>query len=265
MSDLSKFIAVIQEAGRRFRSWVESIDWEKVSEVIAYIKNELPVRIEELFVQLANKGWFVWDMEKPLGDFISIVTSILDKDYEEQEQFLVSHIEAEIDEIEAKLLKRYPDREIQIKDAFGAHRAGLYGASVPTFISLAEGVCRDHYPKIGLYSKHPRDRKKTSKPGAPRTDDIFDEIAPLEVWEEMVLKPLRVSSDVTKSIHMPTEEDHSIFNRHLIMHGTSKKYGSEINSLKSISLVNFVHGSLSYLESKSHNNSMQPTTNASAD
>lgn len=265
MSDSSRFTVEIQEALKKFRCWIESIDWEKVSEVIAYIQNELPEKIEKLFVQLANKGWFVWDMEKPLGEYISVVTSILDKNYEEQEQFLVSHIEAEMDEIEAKLLKKYPDRETQITDAFGAHRIELYGASVPTFISLAEGICKDHYPQIGLYSKHPGDKRKTTKPGAPRTDDIFDEIPPLEVWEEIVLKPLRVSSDVTKSIHMPTEEEHSIFNRHLIMHGASKKYGNKINSLKSISLVNFVHGSLSYLESKSDNIQYSFSANVSAD
>lgn len=69
--------------------------------------------------------------------------------------------------------------------------------------------------------------------------------------EESVLKPLRVSSDVTRSIHSPTEDDKKMFNRHLIMHGNSCSYGCKENSLKAISLAFFVHKSLAYLKNES--------------
>ena len=251
MSDLTNFFIEIQKAAVKFRGWVNSVDWKKVSEEIEYIQNELPPKIEENFVQLANKGWFVWDLDNPLGKFTNTISSTLDKSYEDQEEFLASYIEAEIDSIQAKLLASYPERSTQINDAFCAHKTGLFGASIPTFIALAEGICRKHYPEIGLYSKYPKDKRKAAKPRLPKTDGIFDKIPTLEIWEEMVLKPLRVSSDVTKSINSPTEEEHTLFNRHLIMHGNSEKYGNRINALKSISLVNFVHGSLSYLDKKS--------------
>lgn len=117
---------------------------------------------------------------------------------------------------------------------------------MPTLICLSEGICRDHYPRIGLYSKH---TNKT--PGMSMTNDIFDKIHPLDVYEEMVLKPLKISSNVTKTIKNPNNEEQKMFNRHLIIHGLSKEYGTETNSLKAVSLAYFIHKSLCYLKKKS--------------
>ena len=258
MSDFITFLSAIRELSNRFLAWVESIDWDKVTEVIEYIQHELPEQVKALFIELANRGWFVWEMDKPLGNFVEFISAIMDKDQALQDEFISRHVERELNAIEAELLVAYADRSIQIKDAFAAHRSELYGASVPALIALSEGICRDHYPGIGLYSKHPNNKNRSKKPGTPKTDDIFDEIPPLEVWEEMVLKPLRVTSDVTKSIHNPTEEEHKMFNRHLIMHGASKNYGNKTNSLKAVSLVRFVHGSLSYLANKSPSIKFEP-------
>jgi hypothetical protein len=121
----------------------------------------------------------------------------------------------------------------------------FYSASIPALLALSEGICKDNYPDIGLFSKHTK-----NKMSLPKTENIFDKISPLDVFEEAVLKPLRISTDITKSIRNPTEQEHTMFNRHLIMHGLSRQYGHKDNSLKAISMVYFVHNSLMYLKEK---------------
>lgn len=252
MKKLEDLIKGFQILAEKFKKLVESIDWVKIKQVLEYLTKQLPKGIENLSVELANRGWFiwVWDFDTPLEEVVDKLSNLIGKCKEDQDNYLAGYITSQIEAIEQELLIEYPDRTKQIEDSFKTHKLKLYSASVPTLICLSEGICRDHYPRIGLYSKHTRD-KKNKKPGMPKTNDIFDKIPPLEVYEEMVLKPLKISSDVTKTIRNPNNEEQKMFNRHLIIHGLSKEYGTKANSLKAVSLAYFIHKSLCYLKKKS--------------
>jgi hypothetical protein len=190
-----------------------------------------------------NRGWFVWFYEGYMSDFSNKMKSLVNKTDLEQEAFMESYIKDNITQFKDALVSFYPDRANQIRGAFKSHEVGNYFSSIPSLLVVAEGIGRDIYPRVGIFAKN-------HSQGTPKTNELFDSISGISVMEEAVLKPLRVKSDVTKTIHKPTENEHKMFNRHLIMHGTSNNYGSEVNSLKAISLVYFVHESLTHLSKK---------------
>lgn len=239
----------LYNAAESFKQWTATIDWKAIHEQIEYFSNELPNDLEQESVKLMNRGWFIWFLDGTMTDFSEKMHALFGKNNEEQDSYIRKHIEDRLGGFESELCSQHPSREQQIKDAFRSHAAEIYYASIPTFLALSEGIGRDLYPGIGIFAKQ---RPNSQKAGLPKTDDIFDSISGLEIFEESVLKPLRVSSDVTRSIHSPSEDDKKLFNRHLIMHGNSSSYGCKDNSLKAISLTFFVHKSLEHLKNQAN-------------
>lgn len=247
MSEFKNFVDGITVLAKAFKKWAEQIDWKSVYDRINYLANQLPKDVENESINLMNRGWFIWFYEGYMDDFTDKIVSLIGKSRLEQDIFMVSYVKQSLEKLQIILCSSYPHRENQIKDAFSAHKSGLFYSSIPVFLALSEGIGRDLYPSIGLFEKH---RPNSARAGLPKTLDIFDSISGLEVFDKAVLIPLRVTSDVTKSIKNPTLDEKKMLNRHLIMHGISDSYGSEENSLKAISLTYFVHASLSYLKSE---------------
>ncbi|MUK26591.1 hypothetical protein [Aliivibrio fischeri] len=245
MNEFDKFIANLVTAAEKLSSWVETIDWEKVHQKILYLQEGLPKDLEDESIQLMNKGWFIWFFEGDIDNFYEKAHSLFGTSDIQQDLYMENYIADNMHNFKSELINSYPNREGQIEDAFKTHELELYYASIPVLLALSEGIGRDLCPGVGIFSKQ---NPRGPKAGLPKTDDIFDSISGLEVFEEAVLKPLRVSSQITKTIHHPTNEDRKLLNRHLIMHGNSDLYGNKINSLKAISLVYFVHSSLTHLQ-----------------
>lgn len=238
-------ISGLVKQAENFKKWYLTVDWEAVHSVIKYFENNLPNDIKNESIALMNRGWVIWFLDGTLSDFLNKINALIGKNIDDQDLYMIHFIEEKITHFESELLCYYPNRKNQIEDAFKSHHLGIYFSSVPTFLAISEGIFRDTYPHIGIFAKH-----KSNNPKAlfPKTYEIFENISGLDVFEEAVLIPLRVSSEVTKTIHSPTNEDKKFLNRHLIMHGNSNLYGSKLNSLKSISLTYFVHKSLEYLK-----------------
>src|SRR5690554_421840 len=223
------------------------VDLELAYKNTNYIQKRLPYDIEQESINLMNRGWFIWFADGTISDFSRHARALVGKDAPKQDLYLSNYIKENISYFESVLTRLHPNRKDQIVDAFKCHSLKLYYASVPVFLILAEGIGRDFYPEVGIYAKHsPKDSKK----GLPLTIDILDSVSSLKIFEEAILKPLGVSGSLTKSIHNPTDTQKELFNRHLIVHGHSNMYGSEENSLKAISLVFYMHKSLSLLKNK---------------
>lgn len=245
MSDLNSSLPEPIRMREEFKKWSCTIDWKATHKRMKYLANELPDDLENESIKLMNRGWFIWFLDGHMPDLYEKINSLIGRSDKYQDSYLEKYINENTPYFESELCLKHSSRENQIKDAFKSHASGIYFASIPTFLALSEGIGRDLYPGIGIFSKH---KSNSQKSGLPRTDDIFDEISGLDVFEEAVLKPLRVSSEVTKSIYRPSCADNKLLNRHLIMHGNSDQYGTRENSLKSISLAYFVHKSLEHLK-----------------
>lgn len=241
MNEFQQLILGLKRGIEAFSKWASTIDWKAIHEVFESIGNQFPADIEQTSISLMNRGWFIWFFEGYMDDFTEKFKHLIKATESEQDLYMKKYVNERIEYIESELCILYPNRSEQIEQAFAAHQAQLYYSSVPVFIALAEGIGKEIFPKLGIFSK---------QNGEPKTANLINQISGIDILEEAVLKPLKVKSNVTKSIHDPSANDMKSFNRHLIMHGLSDSYGSEINSLKAISLVSFIHESLTFLKDK---------------
>lgn len=202
-----------------------------------YFVNNLPEDMEKVSVELMGRGWFIYFLDDDTDHFQDKRSALINQTEESQDAYLTFYISEYSQNIKQFLVSEFPNRKAQIEDAFSAHYAGLYYCSIPTLLALSEGIGRDLYG-IGLYAKV---NKK------PAYKKVIEQVDGLEVFEEVVLKPLSVKSKVTETINEPTDEDKRFLNRHLIIHGNSDKYGSELNSFKAISLLYYAAYSLLHL------------------
>jgi hypothetical protein len=127
--------------------------------------------------------------------------------------------------VESTLLSKYPKRKAILITAFKAHSNKDFLLSIPVFLSQAEGICYD-ITEIKLFSK------KIDKPKlAALLQDTIE-----GSWLNLILQPFAEVTALNASekdrINYP-----GTLNRHEILHGISIDYGTEINSLKSISLL----------------------------
>lgn len=140
----------------------------------------------------------------------------------------LKYFESRVGEIEESISKRFPSREKLIRAAFKAHRRQEYELSIPVFLAQTDGICKE-VVKQYLFTKQ---NKK------PRTAIYVEQIA-ADTYRAALSSPLAKTLPIGASEHERAEEFNEL-NRHMVLHGESLDYGNKVNSLKAISLVNYV-------------------------
>ncbi|NMB97456.1 MAG: hypothetical protein GYA02_12745 [Clostridiaceae bacterium] len=133
-------------------------------------------------------------------------------------------------------LPYYATRRKQIRDAFYAHKLGLYSLSIPVLGMMLEGVIRDfmsdtysltHYKFSPLYNGFKKKAKEL---------------------DEFILKYTFNCIDLFYIRYNPQNPDEvDDFSRHKMFHGQAINYDSEVNSLKLILYLDELFQIESYL------------------
>lgn len=188
---------------------------------------ELPPRTQEAILLLGVHGWY-FDLEMPLTGLWKLKRALSEGNVEEAEGALVQYFENRIDEIEKSIVGRFPKRKKLIRAAFNAHRRQEYVLSVPVLLAQADGICKDVANEYLFIKKNKK----------PRTA-IYVEQVTMNTFRAALLSPLANPLPISASEH-ERKEDFNELNRHMVLHGESLDYGNKVNSLKAISLVNYV-------------------------
>ncbi|GIV65173.1 MAG TPA: hypothetical protein DCE76_07100 [Anaerolineaceae bacterium] len=189
----------------------------------------LPEHTQVALLTLGNHGWF-FDLEMPLPFLWELENALNEGDTTEAETALVDYFRENLQSIENRFTAKFPHRAKIINSAFNAHKRGEYELSIPIFLAQTDGVC---YEVINQYLfMRVRGEKK------PSTAIYVDSIAS-DTFRHALLSPLSQPLPISAS---KNERDKSFneLNRHQVMHGESLDYGTEINGLKSVSLLNYV-------------------------
>ncbi|MDP1520874.1 hypothetical protein [Porticoccus litoralis] len=192
---------------------------------------ELPPKIQEALLLLAQHGWYL-DFNMPLPSLWEIKKAISSGEIEEVEEALVEYFESQLDEIEKTITAQFPHRSHIISSAIKAHRNGEYYLSIPVLLAQTDGVCKEVVDQYLFIKKHKK----------PRTAIYVEQVA-ADTYKAALLSPLAASTPISASEH-EREEGFNLLNRHMVLHGESLDYGSNINSLKAISLINYVSQAL---------------------
>ena len=191
----------------------------------------LPLNLKEQLIVLAQHGWYI-DPEMAVVDVQKLRLAFEEGEIEAAHAWFVDYYSDQLDVIERRLVARHPTRAKVIAAAFKAHRSGEYDLSVPPFLSQADGIALDLHQRE-LYIKR-KDKGVHVLIDAMPEDD-FNRIQ-WAVFQES--SPLTANTK-----ELPANFDG--LNRHAVLHGVNPNYGTEANSLRALSLLNYVAYALS--------------------
>jgi hypothetical protein len=201
---------------------------------------------KEIFVQVttdntryaaevcSRNGWFI-DMEFPGVSAPKVAELYENGQSGRAHSLLVEYYRGRYDSIKEDLTAYYPARSAILLKAFRMHAEREYDISIPLFLIHADGICFDAFRK-GFFSV---------KKGASAAKKSIDEANVDWIWNA-VAEPFRNILPIAKHT-----QSSRLFNRNRVLHGRVLDYGTEINSLKAISLLSFLHGLDSYRREKS--------------
>lgn len=188
---------------------------------------ELPPRTQEALLLLGYHCWYL-DLEMPFPGLWELKNDLSEGNVEEAEQALAEYFDSRLSEIEASIIKRFPKREKIIRSAFNAHRQQEYELSIPVLLAQTDGICKEVAQQYFFRTKNKK----------PRTAIYVEKIAS-DTLRAALLSPLAHALPIGASEYERPEGFNEL-NRHMVLHGESLDYGTKINSLKAISLINYV-------------------------
>lgn len=188
---------------------------------------ELPPKIQGALLVMAQHGWYL-DLNMPLPSLWKIQKAISGGEINEVDKALVGYFESQLKEIEESFINHFPHRAHIIGSAIDAHRRGEYYLSIPVLLAQTDGICKE---VVGQYLFVKKDKK-------PGTAMYVEQLA-ADIYQAALLSPLATNNPISASEH-ERKTGFNLLNRHMVMHGESLDYGSKVNSLKAISLVNYV-------------------------
>lgn len=209
--------------------------WRSLLDDFSRQMAEMPARLRAQLAVLMERGWCL-DPEMPHNWGVDLVSTIQEGEEEEAQQWLVDYFRQRLDEIEKEVVERHPQRAAIIAEAFAAHREGRYALSIPVMLAQAEGVVHD---------KH--QRQLFSKKNDANLKDVLDSL-PDDDTRAIFMSVFFADIPLTRNTKkLPANFDG--LNRHAVLHGLDPKYGTEVNGLRAVSILNLA----SYLVAEEEN------------
>ena len=198
--------------------------------VVAKALKAYPDNMREGLAAMSQSGWYL-DLEMGMSEpwrFKQAVDSGREADAEAE---MVEHFEARAAGIHGELIQAYPRRREIFDAAFDAHLRGQYLVSIPVLLAQVDGICFD------LANAHFFMGRERSKVAAHAMQFAGSQIA------RAFLAPLESEMTIALS-EKARPPGFTGFNRHMVIHGESVDYGTKENSLRAISLLNYISQSL---------------------
>jgi hypothetical protein len=226
---LSRDFSYIASQAREFEANLNSFIRTALPGLVEEFQ-KLPKRTQDALLALGTRGWYL-DLEMTLPGLWSLEKAITEGNSDEAELALAEYFRENTRHIEEDLINLFPHRARILSSAFSAHSRGEYELSVPVFLAQADGICHE---LIGLQLF----RKSRKRRNVPATAEYVDTLAD-DTFQAAMLYPLSVTLPISASEHERGDAFVGL-NRHQVLHGESTRYGTEMNSLKAISLLNYV-------------------------
>ena len=187
---------------------------------------KLPTRMQKALIVFAGNGWYL-DLDMSFEELWGLEAAFMKGHIEEAEESLSKYFESRLDTIENSIKDKFSHRSGLIGEAFEAHRTGKYSLSIPALFAQTDGICKEIFDENLFCGSIIFARNK------------YVEQITYDSLLEALLSPLKQSMPVNKT-RQEREADFHGLNRHLVMHGESLDFGTKVNSLKAISLFNYI-------------------------
>ncbi|WP_438940044.1 hypothetical protein [Chitinophaga hostae] len=177
---------------------------------------------------LSQYGWYL-NLGMTITDVAAVKRVLASGDENQLNQCMVLLLKEELAGDVGRLCGKHSNRSDAIEQAFKAHEAGLYYASMPVIFAQIDGLS---YELTG-YKFFDNDRRTYE----PEIAKWVAENASTSSLESAYLSVLLDKGAFQKHRNNPNRIS---FTRHSILHGETTDYGTEINSLKAFSLLLFL-------------------------
>lgn len=175
----------------------------------------------EVISKLANLGWFL--ARKILQDIpTDLLETLRSTDPTHIANIMSRYFRKKLDIIANEIIINYPERQDLLDKIFQTHKQGEYNISIPLSLIQADGISNHRFGGE-VFMKRGRRIIASHSLSSHAEDLISNESLP--IWASESNRP-------NKSF---------ILNRHQIVHGESTDYGNELNSLKAISFLYWIH------------------------
>lgn len=221
------------------RSLAPINDW--VSSIAEHLE-ELSEPVRLAFLLLGQEGWYI-SLDMPVSDFPKLGEALIAGEKEMVDEYCSRYFTENIARILNELISNHPERAGILKAAFKAHKEGQYELSIPVILAQSDGICF----KLIEYQLYSKEMAKTGR--VPTTSKYVEKYDGTPIITAF-LEPLRSSMPISYSKRERDDSETSL-NRHAILHGESVNYATEINSLKAISLINYISSTLLHIEQNS--------------
>lgn len=217
---------------KEFSNYFESIQPLIVEclENLTLIIDETPKSLSGL----SRYGWYI-DMEFNIWTPIELNERIQHGDITYLDNYMCKYLTDKLDLIENNLCSTYVKREQIFKEAFNCFRQNQYFASITLFLSQVDGICSDKTDKLFFLNNTNLKHKKVYRP------QVVEEISKLsDGLIDIYLEPIKNASLINDNTNNLQKYPIKL-NRHAILHGLDTEYGTKVNCLKIISLVNYLN------------------------
>lgn len=149
------------------------------------------------------------------------------------EEHLIQVARARLPAIAQKCQVNFPDRTRLLQQGFDAHQQKMFAASIPLFLSQADGM-HDEIFDASLFRN----------PGPKRVRSLLDtrlsKRAP-GLWLDLMRLMFRQLTSMTRLTDAGSPpSDGDVLNRHLVLHGHDLAFDTEKNSLRCLLLLELV-------------------------
>lgn len=195
---------------------------------------QLALRNEKLPI-LTKEGYYLspsFLSEINLTFLLNILSDWNDDNRMKFDLFISEYIENNISIIQQKILESVPDRREIINCIFELYKSKNIIAIIPLILSQTDGIIKNITKKNGFYSN--LHGKKGTLTSLRLLDDNFY-INYFSQFDQLHFKDRNEYELFKQNI-----DDMTKFNRHSILHGQSKDFGTQINLIKSILLFSFI-------------------------
>lgn len=207
----------------KLKSDIETI--EKIHNRIKSARGVLNIHnkdLAETLKILAKNGWYISE-ETSLFLTYRAVHEAQKNNILLMDAMMKAFYGKEIKNIIKRLCEEYPTRAAIFREAFKAHSRKMYFSSTILFLSQADGLCYGELFKINKNKKKLKILIENNFfPGA------------ISMFSE-VLTEITAIDD-----YYPHRKKDTDLNRHGVVHGYDMNFGTEINSLKALSILSFV-------------------------
>jgi hypothetical protein len=206
-------------------------NWPTFLEAIQNHASRISDELRASTVIMGHYGWYL-DLSMTPKQIVEIGAGLLDEYVQEVECALIEYFEMHLDQIESSLVGDFPHRARLIQSAFRAHRREEYDLAIPVLLAQTDGICFD-VATNSLFNIRSR---------RPMIAAYVDQIV-TDTFRADLLSPLTTPLPINVSAS-ERPLDFAGLNRHMVLHGEALDYGTKANSLRAISLINYIGGAL---------------------